>query len=171
MHGQGRLGDRGTVAFDAHGCPGCPHPAIGPAVGGSPDVNVNGRPALRAGDMGVHGGCCGSNTWRAQDGAATVFINGRPAHRLGDAQQHCGGSGRLIEASPDVIVGGSSTSGVANARDRVSTPDADGTPQAEALRDAAQDGVPFCEPCDRRVRDDERTAGGTVSHDGATGGR
>ncbi len=73
---------------------------------GSPDVNVNGRPALRVGDMGVHSSCCGPNMWSASGGSSTVFINGKPAHRLGDENRHCGGIGHLVDGSSNVIVGG-----------------------------------------------------------------
>ena len=106
MPGQGRLGDKSQVPADAHGCPACPHPALGPAVGGSPSVFVNGRPALRVGDGGIHAACCGPNTWHCKTGSSTVHINGQGAHRVGDADEHCGGMGKLIEGSPDVIVGG-----------------------------------------------------------------
>lgn len=106
MPAQGRLGDKSYVASDAHGCPSCAHPAIGPAVSGSPNVLVNGMPALRLGDNGVHSSCCGPNTWTAVAGSGTVLINNKPAHRLGDADQHCGGAGKLVEGSPDVLVGG-----------------------------------------------------------------
>ncbi|MEZ4365137.1 MAG: PAAR domain-containing protein [Kofleriaceae bacterium] len=91
---------------DAHGCPACPHPAVGPAIAGSPDTLVNKRPALRVGDPGLHAACCGPNTWTAQAGSSTVFINNKAAHRKGDADKHCGGSGKLITASSNVIVGG-----------------------------------------------------------------
>lgn len=94
------------VPADAHGCPACPHPAVGPAVAGSPTVMVNGMPALRVGDSGVHAACCGPNSWKAVAGSGTVLINSMPAHRLGDADAHCGGSGKLIVGSPNVIVGG-----------------------------------------------------------------
>ena len=114
MPGQGRLGDKSNIQSDAHGCPGCPHPAIGPAIQGSPSVNVNNRPALRVTDTGIHAACCGPNMWTAQAGSATVFINGKAAHRVGDADQHCGGMGKLIEGSGNVIVGGSSSSGGGN---------------------------------------------------------
>lgn len=106
MPPQGRLGDKSNVPADAHGCPGCPHPAVGPAIVGSPDVNVNKRPALRVDDMGVHAACCGPNTWTAKTGSGTVFINNKAAHRQGDQDQHCGGMGQLIEGSPTVITGG-----------------------------------------------------------------
>jgi uncharacterized Zn-binding protein involved in type VI secretion len=135
MPGQGRLGDNANVPADAHGCPACPHPAMGPAVSGSPNVFVNGRPALRVDDIGIHAACCGSNTWAAAQGSVTVFINGQPAHRMMDATRHCGGMGHLIDGSANVIVGGGSTS--------VGTTSS----QAQALKDAARDGTPFCEEC------------------------
>ncbi len=109
MPGQGRLGDQANAHADAHGCPGCPHPTMGPAVSGSPDVFVNGRPAVRVDDVGIHAACCAANLWHAQEGSASVFINGKPAHRIGDATQHCGGRGQLTQGSDDVIVGGSPT--------------------------------------------------------------
>ncbi len=106
MPPQGRLGDNSQVPADAHGCPGCAHPCIGPAITGSPDVLVNGRPALRVDDAGIHAACCGPNTWVAKVGSGTVFINDKAAHRLGDQDQHCGGMGQLVEGSGDVITGG-----------------------------------------------------------------
>ncbi len=104
MPGAARVGDRSQCPADAHGCPGCPHGVIGPAVTGSQDVLINGRPALRVGDPGIHAACCGPNQWTAVQGSPDVFINGKPAHRLGDADQHCGGLGRMIEGSPDVLI-------------------------------------------------------------------
>jgi uncharacterized Zn-binding protein involved in type VI secretion len=111
MPGQGRLGDKANVPLDAHGCPACPHSAVGPAIMGSPDVNVNRRPALRVDDPGIHAACCGSNTWKATQGSATVMINGKAAHRMGDQNRHCGGTGQLIEGSPNVIVGEATSAG------------------------------------------------------------
>jgi uncharacterized Zn-binding protein involved in type VI secretion len=109
--GQGRLGDKASVPLDTHGCLACPHPATGPAIVGSPDVNVNRLPALRVGDPGVHAACCAGNSWKANAGSATVFINGKAAHRMGDPTQHCGGVGRLIEGSLNVMVGESTSAG------------------------------------------------------------
>lgn len=107
----GRLGDQSQVSADGHACPACPHPCVGPAIAGSPNVLVNAAPALRVGDTGVHAACCGPNMWTATEGAPTVFINGMAAHRLGDADGHCGGSGKLIQGSPDVIIGNSGGGG------------------------------------------------------------
>jgi uncharacterized Zn-binding protein involved in type VI secretion len=108
---QGRLGDKSSANVDAHGCPACPHPATGPAIIGSTNVNVNRMPALRVGDGGLHMACCGPNTWEAKAGSATVFINNKAAHRQGDACKHCGGMGKLIEGSPNVMTGGATSSG------------------------------------------------------------
>jgi len=106
MPGQARLGDLSQAPVDVHGCPLCPHPVIGPAVQGSPDVFVNYMPALRVGDMGIHAICCGPNIWKALLGSTTVFINNKPAHRMNDMDQHCGGIGKMVTASMNVITGG-----------------------------------------------------------------
>lgn len=111
MPPQGRLGDLAQIPADAHGCPACPHPAVGPAIAGSADVLTNGLPSLRVGDQGIHAACCGPNMWSAKTGSATVLINGRKAHRLSDMTKHCGGMGQLIIGSPNVLVGDSSSSG------------------------------------------------------------
>lgn len=105
MPSMGRLGDKSIAPVDAHGCPACPHPVQGPAILGSPNVFVNGKPALRVTDIGVHAACCGPNMWTAKIGSSTVKINGLDAHRMGDMDQHCGGVGALAEGSPDVNVG------------------------------------------------------------------
>lgn len=110
MPGQGRLGDKASIQLDAHGCPACPHPGTGPAIAGSPGVYVNKRPALRVGDPGIHAACCGPNIWQAKIGSQTVFIDGQSAHRQGDQTKHCGGLGKLIEGSPNVMVGEQSAS-------------------------------------------------------------
>ncbi len=105
MPPMGRLGDRSKAPADAHGCPGCPHNVQGPAVTGSHSVFVNNKPALRVTDTGLHAPCCGPNIWQAAMGSCTVFIDYLPAHRKGDLDVHCGGVGKLIDGSPDVIVG------------------------------------------------------------------
>ncbi len=117
MPPQGRLGDKANVPADAHGCPACPHPGIGPAIAGSTTTFVNNRPALRIDDPGIHAACCGTNMWNAKEGSATVFIDNKPAHRMGDQTKHCGGMGQLIEGSPTVIVGGGSTGGSGGSSD------------------------------------------------------
>ena len=97
MPSAGRLGDKSQVLVDGHGCLACPHPVVGSAIKGSPDVNINFMPALRVIDTGIHVVCCGPNMWTAAKGSGTVFINGLAAHRQGDQDTHCGGSGKLIK--------------------------------------------------------------------------
>lgn len=103
--GAGRVGDQAYTPADSHSCSACPHPASGGASTGSGNVLINHLPAVRVGDEGSHGSCCDAQSWRAVSGAPTVLINDQPVHRIGDRSQHCGGRGRLIEGSANVIVG------------------------------------------------------------------
>ncbi|RMG16378.1 MAG: hypothetical protein D6731_06275 [Planctomycetota bacterium] len=103
---QHRVTDRAFCPACAHGCPACPHPVTGPATAGSPNVFVNGLPAMRLGDSGIHMACCNGNTWIVAKGSSSVFINKKPAARLGDMTSHCGGVGNIIQGSPNVFVGG-----------------------------------------------------------------
>lgn len=108
MPSAGRLGDLSFVPHDQHHCPACPHVCVGPAVQGSGNVRINGRPALRVGDHGIHAACCGTNLWSASVGSKTVFINGKNAHRVTDIDAHCGALayGFLITGSTNVHIGG-----------------------------------------------------------------
>lgn len=110
MPGQARLGDlaKGT---DAHGCKSCTHTVIGPGVQGASDIIVNGLPAMRTGDSGIHMLCCGPNRWSAGNGSKTVLFNGKAAFRKGDPTNHCGGSGSQIQGSGNVVVGDSQAGG------------------------------------------------------------
>ncbi len=101
----GRVQDLGFNPADVHGCPACPHPVIGPAISGSPDVLINNLNALRIGDPGVHALCCGPNIWACLTGSETVYVNNIAHHRLYDLNLHCGGIGLLVTASSDVDVG------------------------------------------------------------------
>lgn len=105
MPPQARIGDKAFIPVDAHGCLACPHPAIGPGIFGSANVLTNARPSMRVNDPGIHAVCCGPNMWSAKTGSATVLINGRSAHRMGDQTRHCGGTGTMMEGSPNVMVG------------------------------------------------------------------
>ncbi len=86
-------------AICAHGCPKCPHAVQGPIITGSQDVSIDGLPAARVGDYGIHIACCSMNMYTIASGDETVLINGRPAARKGDATTHCGGSGNIISGS------------------------------------------------------------------------
>ena len=105
MPAPSRLGDDSHCERCKHDCGECPHEVTGPAIEGSPDTVINGRPALRVGDHGEHAECCGDNTWEVVAGAPTVLVNGKPLARIGDDVAHCGGDGKLVEGSADVDVG------------------------------------------------------------------
>ena len=98
-----RVGDKANSPNDSHGKSCCDHNVTGPATQGSPDVFIDGRAALRIGDPGVHSSCCGPNTWVTAKGSPKVLINNIPAVRLHDATTHCGGTGKMIEGSPNVF--------------------------------------------------------------------
>lgn len=88
----GRLGDASVCGT---------HHAPGRTAQGSPNVLINGRPALRVGDTGVaHGG----TGFACAAGARAVLINGSRLHRTTDSVSHCG-RGALAAGSPDVLVG------------------------------------------------------------------
>ena len=106
MPPQARLGDHAKVPADSHGCPGCAHTCVGPAITGSPNVLVNSRPAVRVTDKGIHSACCGPNSWVATQGSTSVIFNNLQAHRKTDKTTHCGGMGKTIQGSANVIVGG-----------------------------------------------------------------
>lgn len=72
-----------------------------PARSGSPDVTVNDRPALRAGDpFGKHGPT--AHEGRITGGSSTVTFNDQPVARSGDPID-CGSS--VDAGSDDVLVG------------------------------------------------------------------
>lgn len=105
---KGRYAAIGSFAFcpaDAHGCPADPHVVQGPIITGSPNVTVNGSPAARKGDTGVHAACCGPNTFKIVEGDPKVLINGKPAARVGDETKHCGGMGKIVDSPVDISCG------------------------------------------------------------------
>ena len=103
MAGACRLGDRAKAPLDTHNCAHCPHHnVIGPAISASSNVYINGMPALRQGDIGMHAACCGTNMWKVLSASGQVFINGSAMVRKGDPTQHCGGMGEMMEASANV---------------------------------------------------------------------
>jgi len=99
-----RLGDNSQVQQDAHGCPACPHPGIGPIVTGSPDVYINNLNAGRQDDLGVHAICCGGNIYSIAKGSPDVYVNSKPLARMNDKTTHCGGNGTIKVGSPDVMI-------------------------------------------------------------------
>lgn len=100
------VGHRALAPADAHSCDRCPHTVHGPALTGSPDVLINGKPVVRMGDSGEHYGCCGANSWIAVAGSGSVYVNNRPVVRFSDLTQHCGGPGAMVEGCSNLLVGG-----------------------------------------------------------------
>ena len=90
------LGDLAHSPADGHGAPADPLPVTGPIITGSPNVTVDGRPAARKGDDGIHASCSGQNIFKIAEGDPNVLIDGRPAARIGDKTHHCGGIGKII---------------------------------------------------------------------------
>lgn len=91
-----RVGGISQADADAHGCPACAHPVKGPIISGSPTIYINGKPAARVGDKGVHAACCGPNTFEIIGGDSQVLIDGRPAAIIGSSVQHCGTLGKIV---------------------------------------------------------------------------
>ena len=96
-----KVEDNAVCPGDAHGCPACPHPVVGPIISGSPTVLLNGMPAARVGDPGIHSACCGGNNYTITSGDESVLIDGRPAAHKGSATKHCGGTGSIVMGSPN----------------------------------------------------------------------
>ncbi len=94
--GYAHVGMLAKCDADGHGAPSDPLPVIGPITRGSPNVFVNGKPAARVGDMGIHAACTGPNTFEIISGDSSVLINGRPAAKIGSETRHCGGMGTII---------------------------------------------------------------------------
>lgn len=92
----------------------CPEPTTGKLAQGSPNVFINGRAAVRAGEDAASS-CTGlalnHPMWPFQvtvaEGSATVFINGKPAARLG-SKLACGA--HIKTGSENVFIGGSTVS-------------------------------------------------------------
>lgn len=94
-----RQGDTGS----GHAC----HFPPTTATGGSPNVDVNGKPLMRVGDSYEAHGCSScpepAHGRALAVGSGSVFINGKPAGRVGDAID-CGGTAE--DGSENVSIGG-----------------------------------------------------------------
>jgi uncharacterized Zn-binding protein involved in type VI secretion len=94
--GYAYVGCKALCPADSHGAPSDPHSVVGPITTGSGHVLINGQPAARVGDVGVHAACAGSNTFTIVGGDSEVLIDGRAAAKVGSSTRHCGGMGHII---------------------------------------------------------------------------
>ena len=137
------------------GVPPIPHVG-GPITGpGAPTVLIGGMPAAVMGDMCV---CTGPPDTIIL-GSVGVFIGGKPAARMGDQTAH---GGAIMAGCPTVLIGeagGGGGGGIAAMPVNVildlmgSMPPAVKTKLAQivAMKEAAVDGTPFCEPCAQAI--------------------
>ncbi len=97
------MGKPASRLGDSHSGHGCFPPTN--SVRGSPNVKINGAPALRVGDQFVvH--CCPKNGCHpptVATGSGSVNINGRAAARIGDKT---GCTATIISGSSNVFIGG-----------------------------------------------------------------
>lgn len=133
----------------------CPMVSPGPVphIGGpilppcAPTVLTGGLPQARISDLAT---CAGPPDVIAK-GSAGVFVMGMPAARMGDLTAH---GGVIIVGLPTVLIGevgmGMATpqmSGILPLGVEGQGGDSDAT--AKALAEAAKQGVPFCEQCQK----------------------
>ena len=114
MPAAGRVTPQDFVLCNSHTCRKkicChpPHTVQGPAVKGATKTFINGFPALRLQDPGVHdkSTCCGPNQWIAMKCMAQrkVFIEGKEVFCVGDISLHDGkDQGHLMKGSTNVMV-------------------------------------------------------------------
>ena len=138
---------------DMHTCPMVngvvPHVG-GPIASGCPTVLTGSMPQARVSDNLV---CVGPPDVIVK-GSATVFVGGMPAARMGDNTAH---GGVIAMGCPTVLIGDYSSGGAGAAAGGAAEGAAitlssgpafaNASTQANALREAAKSGVPFCERC------------------------
>ncbi|HLL02563.1 MAG TPA: PAAR domain-containing protein [Myxococcaceae bacterium] len=117
---------------DMHVCPKVepgPVPHVGgPTTSGESTVIIGFQPAARVGDSLL---CVGPGVSDSiSQGEATVIIGNKQAARLGDPTSH---GGVLVAGCPTVIIGSSA--------------------QGQTIVLAAQNGVPFCEECEKKKKE------------------
>jgi uncharacterized Zn-binding protein involved in type VI secretion len=146
-----RLTDMHVCPMVTPGLPPIPHVG-GPITGpGCPTVLIGSMPAAVMGDMCV---CVGPPDTIIM-GSTGVFFGKMPAARMGDPTAH---GGTIVLGCPTVLIGETSSGGAGgisaipisvlqNVMNNVPAKEAQKIAQVIALKDAAADGTPFCEPC------------------------
>ena len=146
-----RIGDMHVCPMVTPGVPPIPHVG-GPVTGpGAPTVLIGGMPAAVMGDMCT---CVGPPDTIIL-GSTGVFIGGKPAARMGDS---CAHGGTIVIGCPTVLIGeagGGGGGGIGAMPVNVildlmgTVPPAVKTKLAQivAMKEAAENGAPFCEKC------------------------
>lgn len=136
---------------DMHVCPMVtalvPHVG-GPIIQGQATVLTGNLPQARLGDMCT----CAGPPDTIVKGSSGVLVGGQPAARLGD---NCAHGGVIIIGHPTVMIGETSMVsgkiGVGMMTPRMGTEggDANQVEVAQVMTQAAKDGTPFCEQCQK----------------------
>jgi uncharacterized Zn-binding protein involved in type VI secretion len=144
-----RIGDMHVCPMVTPGVPPIPHvggPVMGPCV---PTVLIGGMPAAVMGDMCT---CVGPPDSIIL-GSVGVFIGGKPAARMGDSTAH---GGMIAMGCPTVLIGeimpGSPAGPVLPvimmpALAQMGPATTVQAAQILAMKEAAKNGIPFCEKC------------------------
>lgn len=149
-----RVGDMHVCPMVTPGTPPVPHvggPIMPP---GMPTVLIGGMPAATLGNMCT---CVGPPDSIVM-GSTGVMIGGKPAARMGDSTAH---GGSIVAGLPTVLIGetGSGGGGAGSAGGGSGSGGAGGSsesgggdipPQSANLTEAAKDGTPFCEECQKQ---------------------
>lgn len=149
-----RISDMHMCPMVTPGTPPIPHvggPILPP---GTPTVLIGGLPAATLGAMCV---CTGPPDSIIM-GSMGVLIGGKPAARMGDPTAH---GGSIVAGCPTVLIGETSPGAIAAAvmtmpaqvmlgiLQSLSPGEAKTLEQGIALTQAAANGSPFCEECER----------------------
>ncbi|CAM2070397.1 PAAR domain-containing protein [Sulfidibacter corallicola] len=149
--------------------PPIPLPPLGPIMlGNCVQVLINGKPAARAGDIGIGPTCCGLPPfYEIFTGSSNVFIGGSRAARVTDVTMHCtflpaGGAQRAAKAAQaaskmakmaqiaktvfavaqtGIMVGGFAAQGLSAMGDAIESVEADNSAMADALALSAAMGA------------------------------
>ena len=146
-----RVGDMHTCPMVTPGTPPIPHvggPILPP---GKPTVLIGGMPAATMGGMCV---CTGPPDTIVL-GSTGVMIGGQPAARMGDM---CAHGGPIVVGCPTVLIGeagGGGAGGISvmpaqvllNVMNSMPAKQQANIAQTVALKEATEDGTPFCQNC------------------------
>jgi uncharacterized Zn-binding protein involved in type VI secretion len=129
------MGEPAARLNDMHECPQIdpgpiPHRGMQIVAVGCPTVLIGGQIAARVSDFCL----CNGPLDPIVKGSSGVLIGGKPAARKGDPTGH---HGKITQGCSTVLIG----------EKQKGSEDDDDDAQADALDNAAQNGMPFCAIC------------------------